>query len=79
MLSQKCLHLYFESGPTTHLYDVGLANMLCSGGAIEHSVAMRGPLDVAQPTWPVRVAHQVGVECYRVIAGITCKQSRLMR
>lgn len=53
--------------------------MLCSGGAIQHSIAVWGPLDVAQPTWPVGVAHQVGVESDRVIAGITCEQNCLMR
>lgn len=78
----ECFHLpslHFESAPTTHLYDVGLANMLCGGGAVEHSVAVRSPLDVAQPAWPVGVAHQVGIERDRVIAGITCGQSGLMR
>lgn len=53
--------------------------MLCSGGAIQHSVAVWGPLDVAQPTRPVGVAHQVGVESDRVIAGITCRQNCFMR
>lgn len=46
--------------------------MLCGGGAIQDSVAVWGPLDVAQPTWPVGVAHQVGVESDGIIAGITC-------
>ncbi len=53
--------------------------MFCSGGAVEHAVAVRRPLDVAQPAGPVRVAHQVGVECDWVVAGITCRQSCLMR
>lgn len=67
-----------ESGPTTHLYDGGLANMLCGGGAVEHAVAVWRPLDVAQPARPVGVAHQVGVESDRVIAGLTCRHSCLM-
>lgn len=46
--------------------------MLGHGGAIQDAVAVGGPLDVAQPAWPVRVAHQVGVKRDRVIAGIAC-------
>lgn len=65
--------------PHTHLYDGGLANMLWGGGTIEHAVAVRCPLDVAQPAWPVRVAHEVGVECDWIIAGIACRWSSLMR
>lgn len=67
----KCLILL--SGPATHLYDGGLAHVLGSGGAVEDPVAVRSPLDVAQPARPVGVAHQVGVESDRVIAGITCR------
>ena len=68
-----------ESDATSYLYDSGPAHMLSSGGTIEHSITIRGPLDVPQPSWPVGVAHQVCVEGYRVIAGITCRQSSLMR
>lgn len=53
--------------------------MLCHGGAIEDAVTMGGPLDVAQPAWSVRVAHQVGVKRDRVIAGITYEQRSLPR
>lgn len=65
--------------PPTHLYDGGLANVLCGRGAVQHPVAVLGPLDVAQPARPVGVAHQVGVESDRVVAGITCRKSCLMR
>lgn len=67
-----------ENGPSAHLYDGGLANMLCSGGAIQDSIAVWRPLDVAQPTGPVGVAHQVGVESDGIIAGITCGRNCLM-
>lgn len=53
--------------------------MLCHGGAVEDAVPVGGPLDVAQPAWPVRVAHQVGAECDGVIAGVTCEHHGVMR
>lgn len=53
--------------------------MLCGGGAVQDAVAVRGPLDVAQPARPVGVAHQVGVESDGIIAGITCGRNCLMR
>lgn len=53
--------------------------MLCHGGAIEDAVTVGGPLDVAQPAWPVRVAHQVGVKGDRVIAGITYEQNAQLK
>lgn len=59
-------------GLHAHLYDGGLADVLCCGGTIQHAIAVLSPLDVAQPARPVRVAIQVGVESDRVIAGITC-------
>lgn len=80
-LTSKLLHLHSfhsEGGPTTHLNDGGFADVLCSGGAVEHPVAVWSPLDVAQPAGPVGVAHQVGVESDRVIAGVTCRRSSLM-
>lgn len=64
---------------SAHLDDGGLADMLCHGGPIEDAVAVGGPLDVAQPAGPVRVAHQVGVERDRVVAGITCEHKRSRR
>lgn len=56
---------------STHLYDSGPADVLGHGGAVEDAVAVGGPLDVAQPARPVRVAHQVGVEGDGVVAGVT--------
>lgn len=44
--------------------------MLSHGGAVQDAVAVGGPLDVAQPAWPVRVAHQVGVKGDGVVAGL---------
>lgn len=52
--------------------------MLCSGGTIEHAVAVRSPLDVAQPAGSVGEALQVGVEGDRIIAGITWEEVCLM-
>lgn len=68
-----------EASRSAHLYDGGLADVLRHGGAIEDAVAVGGPLDVAQPARPVRVAHQVGVERDGVVAGVTYEQKRLMR
>lgn len=56
---------------STHLYDSGPADVLGHGGAVEDAVAVGGPLDVAQPAGPVRVAHQVGAERDGVVAGVT--------
>ena len=55
----------------SYLYDGGLARMLASGGTIKDTVTVGGPLYVAQPAWPVWVAHQVCVEGDGVHAGIT--------
>lgn len=65
-----------EASRSAHLYDGGLADVLRHGGAVEDAVAVGGPLDVAQPAWPVRVAHQVGVERDGVVAGVTYEQKR---
>lgn len=46
--------------------------MLGGRGAVQHAIAVRGPLDVAEPAGPVRVALQVGVEGDGVVAGVTC-------
>lgn len=64
--------MHTESNNSAHLYDGGLANMVCGGGAIQYSITVWSPLYVAQPPWPVGEAHQVGTESDRVIAGITC-------
>lgn len=56
---------------TTHLYDSGFPNMLCSRRAVQHPITVRRSLDVAKPARPVGVAHQVGVESDRIIAGVT--------
>lgn len=63
-----------EGSQSAHLYDGGLPHMLSHGGAIQDAVAVGGPLDVAQPAGPVRVAHQVGAERDGVIAGVACAQ-----
>lgn len=52
--------------------------MLSHGGAIQDAVAVGGPLDVAQPAWPVRVAHQVGIKRDGVVAGVTYERKCLM-
>lgn len=53
--------------------------MFRHGRAVQYAIAVGGPLDVAQPARPVRVAHQVGIKRDRVVAGITYKQNCLMR
>lgn len=58
-----------------HLDDGGLADVTGGRGAVQHAVAVGGPLDVAQPARPVGVAHQVGVERDGVVAGVPCRQS----
>lgn len=47
--------------------------MIAGRGAVQHAVAVRRPLDVAQPAGPVRVPLQVGVEGDGVAAGVACK------
>lgn len=61
------------SKKASHLNDSCLPHMFSGWGTVKHSVAVRGPLYVTQPPWPVRVALQVGVEGDGIIARVTCK------
>lgn len=65
--------LVFLHQKAAHLDDSGPAHVLGGRGAIQHAVAMRRPLDVAQPAGPVGVPLQVGVEGDGVVASVTCK------